>query len=197
MSLLTYERTLWKRGYRFVAGLDEAGRGCLAGPVVAAAVVMPIDAQLEGVTDSKKLSRTRRERLATEIKEHCLAFGVGVCSPAEIDELNILHAAMEAMRRSAEQLAVGPDYLLVDGNRCFEESPWPFDTVVKGDSKSHSIAAASIIAKTTRDAIMRRLHAEHPHFGWDSNVGYPTKAHYAALEEHGPTPHHRRSFRLA
>jgi len=121
---------------------------------------------------------------------------VGICSPQEIDELNILWAAMEAMRRAASDCVPEPDFLLVDGNRCFKNSPWPHETIVKGDASSQSIAAASIIAKTERDAMMRRLHEEHPAYSWDSNVGYPTKAHYAALAEHGATAYHRQSFTL-
>ena len=197
MPSLDLEADLWSHGYRHVAGVDEAGRGCLAGPVVAAAVVLPRGQTIDGVDDSKKLSRELREALVQEIQRQAVAVGVGMCSPEEIDRMNILWAAMEAMRRAVVDLRPGPDYLLIDGNRCFPESAWPFDTVVKGDSRSHSIAAASIVAKTTRDALMRDLHDAYPAFGWDANVGYPTKAHYAALAEHGPTPMHRRSFRLA
>lgn len=195
-AVLDRERTLWSRGFRHVAGLDEAGRGCLAGPVVAAAVILPEEHVLPGVTDSKKLSAAQRDELALAIQEEALAVGVGLCSPAEIDRLNILWAAMEAMRRAAADLAPGPDFLLVDGNRCFPDSPWPHDTVIKGDLYCHCIAAASIIAKTTRDRIMAALHEQYPAYGWGTNMGYPTKAHYAALEVEGPTPYHRRSFRL-
>lgn len=193
---LHLERALWHRGLVHVAGVDEAGRGCLAGPVVAAAVVLPQDLEIEGVNDSKKLSKPKRERLAYEIQESALASGIGLCTPEEIDELNILWAAMEAMRRAVQSLGLEPSHLLIDGNRCFPDSPWPFDTVIKGDSKSHTIAAASILAKTTRDAIMRDLATECPAYNWDKNVGYPTKDHYAALAAHGITPYHRRSFRL-
>lgn len=194
---LDCERRLWSAGRARVAGLDEAGRGCLAGPVVAAAVILPPDAALPAVRDSKKLSAAERRAARAEVEAQALAIGVGQCSPAEIDELNILWAAMEAMRRAVLDCALEPEYLLVDGNRCFPDSPWPYETLVGGDDRSLSIAAASVIAKTTRDALMRDLHAAHPPFGWDTNVGYPTKAHYAALAEHGPTEHHRRSFRLA
>lgn len=193
---LTVERPLWQQGYGRIAGVDEAGRGCLAGPVVAASVILPEGCVIDGLTDSKKLSQARREELADLIKEQAVAYGVGQCSPDEIDDLNILHAAMEAMRRATQQLALSPDYLLVDGNRCFDDPACPHETLVKGDRRCHAIAAASVLAKTTRDAFMRTLHEEHPHYSWDTNVGYPTQAHYAALDEHGPTPHHRRSFRL-
>ena len=190
------EESLWTRGYSHVAGIDEAGRGCLAGPVVAAAVILPQDAVIPEVADSKKVKARAREQLLDEIEEQAVSVGVGVCSPREIDRLNILHAAMEAMRRAVVNCSPAPDYLLVDGNRCFPDSSWPYDTVVKGDDKSHIIAAASIVAKVTRDRMMRQIHQEFPDYGWDTNVGYPTKAHYAALEEKGPTPYHRQSFRL-
>ncbi len=123
--------------------------------------------------------------------------GIGICTPAEIDELNILWAAMEAMRRAVQQLKPGPDFLLIDGNRAFRDSPWPYETVIKGDAKSFAIAAASIIAKTARDGMMESLHEEFPQYGWNSNMGYPTAQHYAALSQHGPTPLHRRSFKLS
>ncbi len=196
--MLERERALWDAGYRYVAGLDEAGRGCLAGPVVAAAVVLPHDADLPTVRDSKTLRRAAREAARARIEAEAVAFAVGVCSPAEIDEVNILQAALEAMRRAARALAVPPDYLLVDGNQPLgDEAPAPHEAIVQGDATSLSVAAASILAKTTRDARMRRLHADFPAYGWNTNVGYPTKAHYAALAAHGPTPHHRRSFRLS
>lgn len=195
-SLLDAERRLWTRGYQRIAGLDEAGRGCLAGPVVAAAVILPHGASIPAIRDSKSLSEAKRMAAREAIEAEALSVSVGICSPEEIDELNILWAAMEAMRRAASDCVPGPDFLLVDGNRCFEDSPWPYETVVKGDTSSQSIAAASIIAKTERDAMMRQLHDEHPAYGWESNVGYPTQAHYAALAEHGATPYHRQSFTL-
>ena len=197
MPSFELERALWTQGRRHVAGVDEAGRGCLAGPVVAAAVILPSDVRLDGVDDSKKLSAAEREAALERIEAAAVAVGVGVCSPEEIDRLNILWAAMEAMRRGANALDVRPDHLLIDGNRCFPRSPWPFQTVIKGDQTSLSIAAASIVAKVTRDRLMHALHDAFPAYGWRTNVGYPTKAHYAALAEHGPSPHHRRSFRLA
>lgn len=192
-----FEQALWDRGYEHVAGVDEAGRGCLAGPVVAAAVVLPREADLPGLDDSKKLSARQREAVLTEIQAQALAVGVGICTPAEIDRLNILWAAMEAMRRAAAHLTPAPHYLLIDGNRCFPDSPWPFETLVKGDARCLSIAAASVVAKTTRDRLMHELHHEYPLYDWQRNVGYPTKAHYAALARHGPSPYHRQSFRLS
>ncbi len=193
---LALEENLWHRGYRHVAGLDEAGRGCLAGPVVAGAVILPQGVMIAGVDDSKKLKAAEREAVFEAIRARALAVGVGMCSPEQIDSMNILWAAMEAMRRAAAALVPGPDFLLIDGNRCFPKSPWPYQTVVKGDAHSHTIAAASIVAKVTRDRLMHQLDEEFPAYGWRQNVGYPTKAHYAALAEHGPTPYHRRSFRL-
>ncbi|WP_412060996.1 ribonuclease HII [Rubrivirga sp. IMCC45206] len=197
MPDLSLERAHWSDGRAVVAGLDEAGRGCLAGPVVAAAVVLPADAHLPGLDDSKKLTPAAREALVPLIHREALAVGVGTCSPAEIDELNILWASMEAMRRAALALAPAPDVLLVDGNRAIPNAPCPQETVVKGDAKSLSIAAASVVAKVTRDAQMVALHRDFPVYGWDGHKGYPTAAHYAALAAHGPSPHHRRSFRLS
>lgn len=196
MPSLECESRLWAAGYRHVAGVDEAGRGCLAGPVVAAAVVMPPGVLLPGVNDSKKLSPRQREAVLEEIQSCAVAIGVGVCTPEEIDRLNVLWAAMEAMRRAVADLSCTPDYLLIDGNRCFPDSPWPFDTLVQGDRRSHSIAAASIVAKTTRDRMMHDLHEAFPVYDWRTNAGYPTPAHYAALARYGPSPFHRRSFRL-
>ena len=194
------ERTLRREGFQHIAGVDEAGRGCLAGPVVAAAVVLPagpLPSALEDVADSKSLSRTQRETLAEAIRREAVDVGVGQCSPDEIDELNILRAALEAMCRAADALSTPAGFLLVDGHKAPVGLTCPSRSVVKGDQKVRSIAAASIIAKTTRDALMRRLHDDHPGYGWDSNVGYPTQAHYAGLEANGVTEHHRRSFRLS
>ncbi len=197
MPDFSLEKLRWNEGYHLVAGIDEAGRGCLAGPVVAAAVILSPDTKIDGLNDSKKLSATRREGLLKEIQAEANAIGVGVCSPAEIDELNILWAAMEAMRRAAAACSPRPDFLLIDGNRSFPDSAWPLETVVKGDQRSLSIAAASIVAKVTRDHMMALLHEEYPAFGWAGNAGYPTAAHYDALHKHGPTPYHRQSFRLS
>lgn len=197
MPDFSIERALWHRGYPRVAGLDEAGRGCLAGPVVAAAVVLPPDARLPRLDDSKKLSPAARATIFDVVHAEALAVGVGQCSPAEIDELNILGAALEAMRRAALDLALGPDFLLIDGNQPLPEAPWPQETVVGGDARSLSIAAASVVAKVTRDQLMERLDADFPAYGWAAHKGYPTASHYAALRAHGPSPHHRRSFRLS
>ncbi len=179
-----------------VAGCDEAGRGCLAGPVVAAAVVLPHDAQIPGLDDSKKLTPAQREALVPVIERLAVSVGVGQCSPAEVDELNVLWAAMEAMKRAAAALAVAPDVLLIDGNRAIPDAPCRQETVVRGDGISLSIAAASVIAKVARDRIMTALDADFPAYGWAQHKGYPTAQHYAALRAHGPSPHHRLTFRL-
>jgi ribonuclease HII len=142
------------------------------------------------------LKPDQREALFEQIQVEALAVGVGICSPEMIDTINILWAAMEAMRRAAADLSPAPDFLLIDGNCCFPDPAWPVETVIKGDARSHTIAAASIVAKVTRDRLMQMLHEEFPTYGWARNVGYPTREHYAALAAHGPTPYHRRSFRL-
>lgn len=198
--MLAHERRLWNDGYERVAGLDEAGRGCLAGPVVAAAVVLPPDVEIVPIRDSKSISEERRLEARALIEERAITYAIDQCSPEEIDELNILNAALQAMRRAAGACNPEPEFLLIDGNqwsRDLLEAPWPHETIVGGDAKSQSIAAASILAKTERDALMRELHEENPQYGWDSNVGYPTQQHYDALESHGATSHHRQSFTLS
>ncbi len=190
------ESSLWLSGYRRVAGLDEAGRGCLAGPVVAAAVVLPPDAAIDGLDDSKRIGAATRVELGDEIRAKAVAVSVGVCSPDEIDRLNILWASLEAMRRAVFGIRPAADYLLFDGDRAYPDCRLPHQTVVRGDAKCMCIAAASIIAKTERDRMMHELHNQHPQYQWITNVGYPTAAHYEALAEHGPSPHHRHSFRL-
>lgn len=176
-----------------VCGIDEAGRGPLAGPVVAAAVILDPAHPIIGLNDSKKLSERRREALAGEIREKALAWAVAEASVEEIDRLNILHATFLAMQRAVAALGVLPERAMVDGNRC-PKLPIPGEAVVKGDGKIASIAAASILAKTVRDAGMLVLHASYPQYGFDRHMGYPTPAHFAALEAHGASPVHRRSF---
>jgi len=184
-------------GVNFLAGVDEAGRGCLAGPVVAASVILPPNLALPEITDSKKLTPKKRETVFKQILEKAISVGIGICSPAEVDELNILWASMEAMRRAVEQLNPLPDYLLIDGNRIIPNCPFPAEAIVKGDARSQCIGAASIIAKVTRDLMMQALHTSYPDFGFDEHKGYPTQAHYVAIALHGPTPEHRRTFRLS
>ena len=176
-----------------VCGIDEAGRGPLAGQVVAAAVILDPARPIAGLNDSKKLSEKRREALAREIREKALAWAVAEATVEEIDQLNILHATFLAMQRAVAALSVAPERAMVDGNRC-PKLTIPVEAVVKGDGKIASIAAASILAKTVRDAGMLALHAAHPQYGFDRHMGYPTAAHFAALEAHGASPVHRRSF---
>ena len=176
-----------------VCGIDEAGRGPLAGPVVAAAVILDSRRPIPGLNDSKKLSEKKRDALAVLIRERALAWAVAEATVEEIDRLNILHATMLAMQRAVAGLAVTPIAELVDGNRC-PQLAMSAEAVVKGDGKIASIAAASILAKTVRDAGMLALHAEYPNYGFDRHMGYPTAAHFAALETHGASPVHRRSF---
>ena len=209
---------------RIEAGCDEAGRGCLAGPVYAAAVILPPDYENELLNDSKQLTAKKRYALRQEIQRDALAWAVGVVSADEIDEINILNASILAMHRALDQLKVRPAYVIVDGNRfkryvpgdtdredalsnirrlSFENNKVPFSgdaeslphaTIVKGDGKYLSIAAASILAKTYRDDCMKALHEECPYYGWDHNAGYPTKEHREGIKAHGLTPYHRRSF---
>lgn len=178
------------------AGCDEAGRGCLAGAVYAAAVILPPDFRNELLNDSKQLTERQRYDLRPVIQREALAWAVGVVSPQEIDEINILNASFLAMHRAVDALKVRPQHLLIDGNRFRPYPGIPHTTVVKGDGKYLSIAAASVLAKTYRDDYMLRLHAEYPDYGWDRNKGYPTREHRAAIALHGTTPYHRRSFNL-
>ncbi len=187
------ERELWAAGLEHVAGVDEVGRGPLAGPVVAAAVIFRPEVRVAGVTDSKKLSEAVREELVAEIRRRALCIGVGAASPAEVDRLNILRATHLAMRRALSHLSRAPDHILVDGLPVAELGD-EHTAVVEGDSKSFTIACASIVAKTTRDRLMKRLALRYPEYGWQTNVGYGTPEHVTALAERGPTPHHRRSF---
>ena len=193
------ERPYWSQNL-LVAGLDEAGRGCLAGPVAAAAVVFPANhdaASLGELNDSKKLSPEKRAALVPVIYREALAVGVGWCSALEIDETNVLRAALEAMRRAVLDLALAPGALLVDGNQPLPHPPAPQETIVKGDGRSLSIAAASVVAKVLRDRHMQALALRYPAYGFDGHKGYPTAAHYDALAAHGPSDEHRMTFRLS
>lgn len=176
-------------------GLDEVGRGCLAGPVVAAGVIFKPGTRIDGVRDSKKIDRKERERLFEIIKDEAAFWTIQSCSPTEIDKLNILWASIKAMQKCVDAPDARPDYLLVDGNR-FTDSLVPYTCVVKGDDRSLSIGAASILAKVYRDNLMVELHEKYPHFGWNTNVGYPTARHYEGLAEFGYTVHHRKGFNL-
>ncbi len=179
------------------AGCDEAGRGCLAGPVFAAAVILPVDFENELLNDSKKLSEKNRNLLRKIIEEDALSWAVASVSPEKIDEINILNASILAMHRAIEQLNRKPDFLLIDGNRFKTYKDIPHSTIIKGDGKYMSIAAASILAKTHRDAYMRKLHKEFPYYGWDHNKGYPTLQHKLAIQAHGSSVYHRKTFRSA
>lgn len=178
------------------AGCDEAGRGCIAGPVFAAAVILPRQFRDPLLDDSKKLSPKTRKLLRIVIESEAIAFGVGIVDEKEIDRINILNASFLAMHRALEQLSPVPEYLIIDGNRFKSFLDLPFTCIVKGDSKFASIAAASILAKTHRDEYMTGLHHEHPKYDWNTNMGYPTRSHRQAILVHGPSPYHRRSFRL-
>lgn len=178
------------------AGCDEAGRGCLAGAVYAAAVILPKDYQNERLNDSKQLTEKQRYELREEIQRDAIAWAVGVVDEKEIDEINILRASFLAMHRAIDQLKVRPGYLIIDGNRFNRYQDLPYSTIVKGDGKYLSIAAASILAKTYRDDYMNRLHEEYPVYDWNKNKGYPTKKHRAAIAEHGVSPYHRLSYNL-
>lgn len=181
---------------RTEAGCDEAGRGCLAGPVFAAAVILPAGFENDLLNDSKKLSEKQRDQLRPLIEEQALAFGVGVVSNQEVDQINVLNASFLAMHRAVEQLSLKPEHLLIDGNRFRPYPEIAHDCIIKGDGKFLSIAAASVLAKTYRDDFMNGLHEEFPEYQWLKNKGYPTKAHREAIRKLGPTPYHRLSFRL-
>lgn len=192
--------TMWEiedgcleEGVSLICGVDEAGRGPLAGPVCAAAVILPKHLQIPGLTDSKKLTDKKRRELFPLIQQQALAWGIGFASEQEIDEINILQATFLAMQRAMEQLGTRPELALIDGNRAGDFG-LPVKTVVKGDSLSANIAAASVLAKVSRDDVMVELAKQYPQYGFDIHKGYGTKAHYAALREFGPCPIHRRSF---
>lgn len=178
------------------AGCDEAGRGCLAGSVYAVAVILPKDYRNDALNDSKRLSASRRYKLREEIMRDAVAWAVGVVTPSEIDEINILNASILAMHRAVDQLSVRPQALIIDGNRFRPYQDLPYTTIVKGDGKYQSVAAASILAKTFRDDYMKELHEQYPFYGWNRNAGYPTREHREAIREHGITPYHRKTFNL-
>ncbi|MGD9992083.1 MAG: ribonuclease HII [Salinivirgaceae bacterium] len=178
------------------AGCDEAGRGCLAGPVFAAAVILPADFKHELLNDSKQVNEKHRYLLREFIEKHALAYAVASYSPQEIDQVNILNASFYSMHRALAQLKIQPGHIIVDGNRFKNYGTIPYQTLVKGDGKYLSIAAASILAKTYRDDYMLELHKQFPRYSWNKNKGYPTKDHREAIRQYGITPHHRKSFRL-
>ena len=190
-----YEKQALAAGYKFVAGVDEVGRGCLAGPVVAAACILDLSKPLpKGLNDSKQLTKLQRERIAEKLKERCLAYSVGQVEADEIDKINILQASIKAMHIAVEALNPAADFLLIDAVR-IKQSLLPQMPIIGGDGLSASIAAASVIAKTFRDALMRSYHEQYPHYGFSDNVGYGTQSHWDALREHGPCELHRKTFR--
>ncbi len=193
--MLDYETKYWTQGIRYIAGVDEAGRGPLAGPVVASAVIFEKNVMIDGVNDSKKLSEKKREELFHLIHENALAVGIGIVSHAVIDRINILQASFLAMNKALDNLKIKPQRLLVDGN-FFRHEHYPVENIIKGDTLSHSIAAASIIAKVTRDALMKDLDSDFPQYGFAKHKGYGTKQHIEAIRQHGYSPIHRRSFHI-
>lgn len=192
-NMLEIENRLYEKGYKYICGVDEAGRGPLCGPVVAAAVILKKDDKIEGVNDSKKLSEKKREKLYDEIIKKAIAVGVGVSDVEVIEDINILNATKKAMCEAISNLKIKPEYALIDGNQGIDIDI-AYDTVVKGDSKSESIAAASIVAKVTRDRLLREYDKKYPEYGFAKHKGYGTKAHIEAIKKYGLTPIHRPSF---
>lgn len=178
------------------AGCDEAGRGCLAGPVFAAAVILPEDFTSEVLNDSKQLTELQRYRLRIVILKEAISWAVGICDQQEIDRINILNASILAMHKALKQLTIRPQHIIVDGNRFKPFEDLPHTCFVKGDGRFFSIAAASVLAKTYRDDYMKKIHLDFPDYGWNQNKGYPTKMHRSAILKHGITEHHRKSFKL-
>ena len=195
MDILAYERGFWQRGLSRVAGVDEVGRGPIAGPVVAAAVILAEGVAIEGATDSKALTPRRRSEIAEEIHARAAAISLGAASAREIDRVNILRATARAMNRALERLRVRPDHIVVDGLPV-RDLLWEHEAVVGGDALVHSVACASIVAKVCRDRLMTRLAARYPGYGWERNMGYATRGHRRAVREGGLTPHHRTTFGL-
>ena len=183
-------------GHRLECGCDEAGRGCLAGPVVAAAVILPLEFSCPGLNDSKQLTELQRDELRIIIEQEAIAWAVALVDEKEIDEINILNASILAMHRAVDKLTVTPEFIIVDGNKFKKYGNIPHQTIVKGDSKYLSIAAASVLAKTHRDELMMKLHGEFPQYGWDRNKAYPTIKHRQAIKQYGVSPYHRLSYKL-
>jgi ribonuclease HII len=194
-GLLRHERRLWARGVERIAGVDEAGVGPLAGPVIAAAVILPAGSGIPGVNDSKRVAPARRLEVADLVRERALAWCIGRVDPMEIDRLNIFHATLEAMRRAVTGLVAEPQHVLVDA-RTIPSIPYPQEAIVKGDARCHAIAAASILAKTARDELMEEFDRNYPGYGFGTHKGYPTEAHRDAIRRLGPCPIHRMSFTL-
>ena len=194
INLKQYECELRSKGYKYICGIDEAGRGPLAGPVVVASVIMPENSMIEGVNDSKKVSEKKREKLYEEITKEAISYGVAIIDQNEIDRINILNATKHGLTTSIKELKVKPDIILVDALTKIDTCGIPYNSIIKGDAKSYSIAAASIIAKVTRDRIMRQWDEVYPQYGFAKHKGYGTAAHIAAIKENGICPLHRLSF---
>lgn len=192
--LKQYENDLRNKGYKYICGIDEAGRGPLAGPVVVASVIMPANSIIEGVNDSKKVSEKKREKLYDLILEEAISYGVGIIGQDEIDEINILNATKKGLTMSLQELTQKPDLIIVDALTHIETLGIPYESIIKGDAKCYSISAASIIAKVTRDRIMREWDKVYPQYGFAQHKGYGTSAHINAIKEFGPCPLHRKSF---
>ena len=193
-ALKEYENKLYENGLKYIAGIDEAGRGPLAGPVVVGVAIMKPDSFIEGINDSKKISESRREKLYEKITEEALAWSVGIVTEKEIDEMNILNATKKALERALESLEIRPDRILVDALEHIDTKGVPYTSVIKGDAKIYSISAASIIAKVTRDRIMREYDEVYPEYGFAKHKGYGTAAHITAIKTYGPCPLHRKTF---
>ncbi len=194
VALKEQEKILRQRGFKTICGIDEAGRGPLAGPVVVASVIMPEDSMIEGVNDSKKISEKKREKLYDQILEEAISYGVGIIGQDEIDEINILNATKKGLTLSLKELTVRPDLIMVDALTHIDTMGIPYESIIKGDAKCYSIAAASIIAKVTRDRIMREWDKVYPEYGFEQHKGYGTAKHIAAIKAYGLCPIHRRSF---
>lgn len=194
ISLKQYECELRSKGYKYICGIDEAGRGPLAGPVVVASVIMPENSMIEGVNDSKKVSEKKREKLYDLILEEAISYGVGIIGQDEIDEINILNATKKGLTMSLKELIQKPDLIIVDALTHIDTLGIPYESIIKGDAKCYSISAASIIAKVTRDRIMREWDKIYPQYGFIQHKGYGTSAHINAIKEYGPCPLHRKSF---
>ena len=193
-NLKAHEKQLHEKGFKNICGIDEAGRGPLAGPVVIAAVIMPEDSMIEGVNDSKKVSEKKRELIYDQILEEAISYGVAIIGQDEIDDINILNATKRGLTMSLKELTVKPDLIVVDALEHIDTLGIPYESIIKGDAKAYSIAAASIIAKVTRDRIMREWANIYPQYGFDVHKGYGTAKHIAAIKEHGLCPIHRKSF---
>ena len=194
INLKQIEKVFYNKGIEYIAGIDEAGRGPLAGPVVVASVIMPKDSMIEGINDSKKVSEKKREKLYDIILEEAISYGIGIIYQDEIDEINILQATKKGLTEAVEQMKIKPDLIMVDALTGIDTLGIPYQSIIKGDAKCYSISAASIIAKVTRDRIMREWDKVYPEYGFAAHKGYGTAKHIAALKEYGPCEIHRRSF---